>query len=126
MSVVGVGTDIVEVARIASMKEEAKTRLSKRVLTPPEYDIYLTHPRADSYLAKRWAAKEAAAKSLGTGIANGVSFQHFTIENDAAGAPVIKLAGRALELANIKGANHWHISISDEKHYALAFVVLSK
>lgn len=128
MSVVGIGTDIVEVSRIAQMKATAKQRLAERVLTESELAIYLTHsqPQADSFLAKRWAAKEAAAKSLGTGIADGVSFQHFNIENLASGAPLLSLTGRALELAEMQGARQWHLSISDEKHYALAFVVLSE
>ncbi|WP_448551534.1 holo-ACP synthase [Thalassotalea montiporae] len=127
MSVVGVGTDIVEVSRIAQMKDAAKQRLAERVLTASELAIYSAHhqPQADSFLAKRWAAKEAAAKSLGTGIADGVSFQHFIIENLPSGAPVLTLSDRALVLATELGASHWHISISDEKHYALAFVVLS-
>ncbi|MFD2168032.1 holo-ACP synthase [Thalassotalea euphylliae] len=126
MSVVGVGTDIVEVGRIASMAEAAKQRLAKRVLTPEELAVFAEHPQADSYLAKRWAAKEAASKALGTGIADSVSFQHFHITNTDMGAPIIDLSDRALELAHRLGANSWHISISDEKHYALAFVVLSK
>ena len=126
MSVVGIGTDIVEVSRIAEMKDAAKQRLAMRVLTVAEFDRYQAHPQPDSFLAKRWAAKEAAAKSLGTGIADGVSFQHFHVENLASGAPVLTLTDRALELATGLGAQHWHISISDEKHYALAFVVLSK
>lgn len=127
MSVVGVGTDIVEVSRIAQMKDPAKQRLAERVLTASELATYEAHnqPQADSFLAKRWAAKEAAAKSLGTGIADGVSFQHFSIENLPSGAPVLTLSDRALVLAGELGASHWHISISDEKHYALAFVVLS-
>lgn len=126
MSVVGVGTDIVEVSRIANMADAAKFRLAKRVLTPNELTVYQEHPLSDSYLAKRWAAKEAAAKALGTGIAAGVSFQHIIIESLASGAPVIHLSEKALEIAKTLGATHWHISISDEKHYALAFVVLSK
>lgn len=126
MSVVGVGTDIVEVSRIANMAEGAKSRLAKRVLTPIELDIYQKHAQQDSYLAKRWAAKEAAAKALGTGIADGVSFQHFFIESLPSGAPKLHLSGRGLELAQAMEASNWHISISDEKHYALAFVVLSK
>lgn len=126
MSVVGVGTDIVEVSRIAQMAEGAKSRLAQRVLTPIELEQYQAHSQPDHFLAKRWAAKEAAAKSLGTGIAAGVSFQHFHIDNDEFGAPHLMLTDVALSKASEKGADNWHISISDEKHYALAFVVLSK
>ncbi|WP_448211959.1 holo-ACP synthase [Colwellia sp. MEBiC06753] len=126
MSVVGIGTDIVEVSRIAAMADNAKQRLAKRILTSNELERYLHHPQPDSFLAKRWAAKEAAAKALGTGIAAGVSFQHFEIETLTSGAPVLQLDAIALEKAQGLGATNWHISISDEKHYALAFVVLSK
>lgn len=125
MSVVGIGTDIVEIARIAQMSDSAKERLAKRVLTDIEFDRYANHNQADSYLAKRWAAKEAASKALGFGIANGLSFQHFQIDNRDNGAPILKLNDRALELAKELGAKSWHISLSDEKHYALAMVVLS-
>lgn len=126
MSVVGIGTDIVEVGRIEAMAEKARQRLATRVLTPRELDKYasLTHP--EQYLAKRWAAKEAASKAIGTGIAAGVSFQDFDIISLPSGQPIIEVSGVAAELAQQQGAEHWHISISDEKHYALAFVVLSK
>jgi len=77
------------------------------------------------YLAKRWAGKEAASKALGSGIANGVSFQHFEIKTLASGQPQLILTSRAKELAHSLGAETWHISLSDETHYATAFVVLS-
>ena len=125
MSVLGIGTDIVEVARIEQMAEKARQRLAERVLTKEELDRYSAHRQPVSYLAKRWAAKEAASKAIGFGIANGLSFQHFQIDSRENGAPVLILADRALELAQQMGANSWHISLSDEKHYALAMVVLS-
>lgn len=125
MSVVGIGTDIVEVSRIREMNEMAKARLAKRVLTPRELTHYQSINQADQYLAKRWAAKEAAAKALGSGIADGVSFQHFDIISLPSGQPQLQLSARALEVASSLGANSWHISIADERKYATAFVVLS-
>lgn len=125
MSVVGIGNDILEVNRIQSMADKAKQRLALRVLTPREYEKYATLKQPDRYLAKRWAGKEAAAKALGTGIAAGVSFQNFDIVNLVSGQPILELSGRALEVAQQLNATTWHISLSDEKHYALAFVVLS-
>lgn len=126
MSVVGIGTDIIEISRLANMAENTRERLAKRVLTAREYNVYAEMKYAIPFLAKRWAGKEAAAKALGTGIANGVSFQHFDIQALSSGQPVLVLSERALELANQLEASCWHISLSDEEKYATAFVVLSK
>ncbi|MFT5634581.1 MAG: holo-[acyl-carrier protein] synthase [Cognaticolwellia sp.] len=126
MSVIGIGTDIVDIRRIAKMSDSAQQRLAMRILTPKEYQHYLTLKQPERFLAKRWAGKEAAAKALGTGIANGVSFQHFNIVSLASGQPTLELSLQALTLAEALGANTWHISLSDEIKYATAFVVLSK
>lgn len=125
MPVVGIGNDIVQIDRITNMDEQAQLRLAKRVLTARELEHYLHIKHNDRFLAKRWAGKEAAAKALGRGIADGVSFQHFDIVSLNTGQPELKLCGRALEIANKMQATHWHISLSDEKEYAVAFVVLS-
>jgi|TARA_R110000772_G_scaffold229299_2_gene340160 holo-[acyl-carrier protein] synthase len=126
LSVVGIGTDIVDIRRIAKMSGNAQQRLAKRILTDKEYQHYLTLKQPERFLAKRWAGKEAAAKALGTGIANGVSFQHFEIVSLASGQPTLELTLQALSLANKLKASSWHISLSDEVKYATAFVVLSK
>lgn len=147
MSIVGIGTDIIEIERIVVMSDNTRDRLAKRVLTPGEYQYYVNlqvklesnsqintqidTPKnsknyAAHYLAKRWAGKEATSKALGTGIADGVSFQHIEIQNLETGQPTLILSSRALDIATGKGASHWHISLADEKHYATAFVTLSK
>ncbi|NMP17668.1 holo-ACP synthase [Thalassotalea sp. Y01] len=126
MSVLGIGNDIVEIERIASMSEAAQERLAKRVLTEREYQRYLSLNFKAPYLAKRWAGKEAAAKALGRGIADGVSFQHFDIVSLDSGQPTLHLTGRAEQIAMQMGVASVHISLSDEKHYAMAFVVLSR
>jgi len=130
MPVVGIGTDIVEISRIAAMPEATRERLAQRVLTVNEYKHFCilnlkSCNSAVRYLAKRWAGKEAAAKALGTGIADGVSFQHIEIKTLESGQPILALSGRALEVAQSQNANHWHISLADEKFYATAFVTLS-
>ncbi len=125
MSVVGIGTDIVEIGRIANMADNARERLARRVLTPNEYDRYASLKQPERFLAKRWSGKVPASKALGTGIAAAVSFQHFEIESLASGQPVLKLTAKALDIAKKMGANHWHISLSDEVTYATSFVVLS-
>ena len=125
MSVVGIGTDIIEISRIEKMADKIRDRLALRVLTPLEYEKYQSLKNPALHLAKRWAGKEAASKALGTGIANGVSFQHFEIKTLASGQPQLILTERAEELAIALGAKTWHISLSDEALYATAFVVLS-
>ncbi|WP_077340190.1 holo-ACP synthase [Pseudocolwellia agarivorans] len=125
MSVIGIGTDIVEINRITAMSEKMRERLALRVLTDTEYKRYSTLKQPERYLAKRWAGKEALSKALGTGIAKGVSFQHIEIQSLASGQPILQLTDKALEIAEYLGANKWHITLSDEVHYATAFVVLS-
>lgn len=125
MSIVGIGTDIVEIERLTQMPEKALHKLMLRVLTSEEQLRYQSLKFPIPYLAKRWAAKEAAAKALGTGIAKGVSFQDFQINNGSDGEPSLAVTGKAAEIAASKHAAQWHISLSDEKKYALAFVTLS-
>ncbi|QOL25578.1 holo-ACP synthase [Thalassotalea sp. LPB0316] len=126
MSVVGIGTDILDSSRIANMKPAVREKLAKRVLTPNELERYHEHTFPSQYLAKRWAAKEAASKALQTGIAKGVSFQHFEINNTDTGAPIIDITGVALEKAQALGATSWHISLADDNALISAFVVLSR
>lgn len=125
MSVVGLGTDIIEISRIEKMSVTAKNKLARRVLTPDELEYHASLKFPDRFLAKRWAGKEAASKALGTGIANGVTFQNFQINSLDSGQPVLILSGRAQEIAQVLGASTWHISLSDEVTYATSVVILS-
>jgi holo-[acyl-carrier protein] synthase len=77
-----------------------------------------------AWLAKRFAAKEAASKALGTGIGEGVSWKHIEVLNDALGAPTLSLSEAALARAHALQATRWHVSLSDERGCALAFVIL--
>lgn len=124
MAIVGIGTDIVEIERISEQRERLGDKLAKRVLTASEFAIYSASNLPERYLAKRFAAKEAAAKALGTGIGRGVSFQHIHISNDANGAPLVTFSdGAATRLTQLGGCRG-HLSIADEKHYATATVIL--
>jgi len=125
MSVIGIGTDIIEINRITVMSEQARNRLAKRILTETEYAFYTTTKQPARYLAKRWSAKEAVSKALGTGIAKGVSFKHIEIQSLPTGQPILQLMDKALEVATQLGASQWHVTLSDETNYATAFVVLS-
>lgn len=123
MTIKGLGTDIVEIARVAEAVANSD-RLAQRVLTESEMAIYFQHKDKGRYLAKRWAAKEAAAKALGTGIGRGISFQHFTVTNNELGAPLLTLSGAAKALADAKKVTQTSISISDEVNYATATVII--
>ena len=124
MPVLGLGTDIVEVDRVTKAVEKSD-RLAERVLTDVEFVRFKNHNQPDRFLAKRWAAKEAAAKALGLGIGRGISFHHFEISNDEYGAPFLSLSGKAQEVAESKGIATTLVSISDEKNMAMATVVMS-
>lgn len=120
MAIVGLGSDIVQIDRL---NEELLPRLAKRILAEPEYTMWLESSRPRAFLAKRFAAKEAAAKALGTGIAKGVSFQDFIVEHDALGKPHLNVHGKAEQLAMALGVSRWFLSISDERDYAMAVVL---
>lgn len=123
MAIVGLGTDVVEIVRIASQLAKSQ-RLAERVLTPTEIATFKAHTFPERFLAKRFAAKEAAVKALGTGIGNGVSFQHVEVVNLASGQPTLVFSGKFAELCEKRGVSRSFISISDEQHYAVATVIL--
>lgn len=123
MAIVGLGTDIVEIERISSQLEKT-TRLATRILTLSELETFQKHAFPARFLAKRFAAKEAAVKALGTGIGNGVSFQHVEIVNLASGQPRLEFSGKFAELCELQNISRSFISISDEQHYAMATVIL--
>lgn len=122
--IVGVGTDIIEIDRIQAMWDKLGMRLAQRLLTVAELECFAATALKVPYLAKRFAAKEAAAKALGTGIAQGISWKHIEIVNDTLGAPKLILHEVALARARQLGAGRFHLSLSDERAFAVAFVVL--
>lgn len=126
MAIVGLGTDIVEIARIESVIERTGDSLAKRILTEKEFLQYQQQAKPARFLAKRFAVKEAAAKALGTGIRNGLAFNQFEVTNDELGKPLLHLKGEALKLANSLNATCFHVSITDERHYASATVIIER
>jgi len=125
MSVIGLGTDIVEIARLGD-KDTRLEKLAQRVLTNNELEYFRVSSHPARFLAKRFAAKEAAVKALGTGIGNGISWQHIEVSNNEMGAPLMCFSQGALERAEQLGATDVAVSIADEQHYAVATVILSK
>ncbi|RUO80599.1 holo-ACP synthase [Idiomarina tyrosinivorans] len=122
MAIFGIGTDLVQIARIAKVLERGD-QLARRVLTEHEWQQWQT-TRDVHFLAKRWAAKEACAKAFGTGIGQGLSFQHMQVEHDDLGRPHWQFSGVAQQWCEQHSIVASHLSISDEQDYALAYVIL--
>ena len=120
-----IGTDIVEIKRIADVVERQGDKFVQRILCEPERQEYQRLNYDVSYLAKRFAAKEAVAKALGTGIGRGVSFQEILIVKNASGAPGVELSGGALQVMKALNGQQMLLSLSDERHYALAYAMLT-
>lgn len=120
---VGIGTDLVEIARIEALYQKHPVAFSQRLLSAQELLVFNGHSQPGHFLAKRWAAKEAIAKALGTGFRGGVSFVDMTITHTELGQPQIQLSGQTALIAQRQDIRHWSISLSDEKQYALAFVI---
>ena len=121
--IIGIGTDIVNINRIAESLERTGERLARRILTDAEFTIFQEKQNSAAFLAKRFAAKEAAVKALGTGIGR-VSWQDLNVSNDDHGAPLLAASGNAAEIMLERGATQLHLSLSDEEDVALAFVIL--
>ncbi|SEL54959.1 holo-[acyl-carrier-protein] synthase [Kosakonia sacchari] len=124
MAILGIGTDIVEIARIEAVIARSGDRLARRVLSPNEWEIYQAHQQPVRFLAKRFAVKEAAAKALGTGIRNGLAFNQFEVFNDELGKPSLRLWEEAQRMAERMGVRSMHVTLADERHYACATVII--
>ena len=120
----GIGTDIVEVSRIEASIEKFGDDFAARILAESEMASYLDSHIKARFLAKRFAAKEAFSKALGTGLREPATFQNIAVSHDALGKPILVLAEVLQDFLNAKNIQHMHISISDEKNLAAAFVVL--
>lgn len=121
----GIGTDIVNIERIESTYAKEPEKFVARLLSAGEQErFYQLPPKSKmGYLAKRFAAKEAVAKALGTGIGEEISFNEIEILNDSSGRPFVTLlnaAGADTDASKIM------ISLTDDKPFAVAFVVISE
>ena len=126
MSIFGIGTDIVSVDRI---KNSLKNRsFINRIFNEKEILKCKKNNNSTSYYAKRFAAKEAFSKALGTGISNGINFNEIVILNKKSGKPYISIIGQTKKILNKKfkrKKSKISLSLSDEKKYAVAFVTIS-
>lgn len=120
--IIGLGTDIVAISRIEAALERTP-KLAERVLTPTELNEWQSSKQPARFLAKRFAAKEAAVKALGTGIGRGVGWQQLEVSKNELGKPLLCVSGTAAEIAADLGVAHWHLSYSDEMEYVVAQVI---
>ena len=126
--IVGMGTDIVAVERMARLHARFGERLAERLLGPLEVaDMPAEAAAGAAFLARRFAAKEATFKALGSGMTNGVRWMDVQVGHDSGGRPQLVLGGRAQQLLQGLGDGaRSRLSISDERRYAMAVVVLER
>ena len=122
----GIGTDIVEVSRIEDSLARFGDAFAQRILNEREWLAYSQSQTQARFLAKRFAAKEAFAKALGTGLRAPATFQNIEVVHDDLGKPMLNLAPELQALLDKQSIRHAHLSVSDEKALAAAFVVLEK
>ena len=120
----GLGIDIVETARIGQVIERHGEQFLNRVYTPAEQAIGKIRASAQHFYAGRWAAKEAAAKALGCGIGQECAFNEIEVGESPVGLPVMRFTGTAACTAEALGATSVRVSITHEREYAAAVVVL--
>ena len=127
MKIVGTGVDIVENSRIK--KSILNNSFLNRVFTNEEILISKKMKNKSSYFAKRFAAKEAFVKSLGIGFRNGFNFKDISVINDKLGKPSFFITKKIKNLIKKRfriNSFNFFLSISDEKKYSIAFVIIQK
>ncbi len=120
----GIGTDIVATSRMAPLLERYGDNFARRILADEEWEGFKSHSSPARFLAKRFAAKEAFAKAAGTGLRTPVSLRNIAIGHDAAGKPELHFSPVLAQWLSERGVTRQHLSISDEKELAAAFVIL--
>ena len=123
MSIIGIGTDIVECLRIAQMIERHGELFLARVFTPREIEYCSSRKASTQHYAGRWAAKESVLKAMGTGWTRGISWRDIEVRNDEGGKPSIALGGGAREVCEQLHVAEMLISISHCRSHATAYAL---
>ena len=123
-NVIGVGTDLCQVARIASARARHGQAFLDKVFTAAEQATCLGRGDPDASFAARWAAKEAVSKALGTGIGAELGLTSVEVEEDARGAPRIRLDAKGESLLRDRGASRVLVSLSHDGGLAIAYVAV--
>ncbi len=122
--ILGSGIDLIEIQRIQQSLDRYGHRFLNRVYTPAEQDFCLRKRNSAESLAARFAAKEAAAKALGTGISRGVSWLEIEVLRERGYRPTLRFHGRALQIATHMGVVHTALSLTHSLQIAMASVTL--
>jgi len=125
MKIVGVGLDLVKIARIRSLTERWQQRFLQRLYTDAEREYCFARASPYASLAGRFAVKEAVLKALGTGWSGGIRWVDIQVLNDPAGRPVATANGRVGALLQEAGVTEIHVSLSHDADYAIAEVILT-
>ncbi len=121
--VLGLGTDLIETRRVHESIERFGERFLQRIFTTGEIAYCRRKKNAAESFAARFAAKEAGAKALGTGISHGVNWKEFEVKREPSGRPTLHLSGRAAELAGAMGVRRLQLSLTHSRELAMAVVV---
>jgi holo-[acyl-carrier protein] synthase len=121
--VLGLGTDLIETKRVQQSIDRFGERFLERIFTAGEIAYCIRKKNSAESFAARFAAKEAGAKALGTGISRGVTWKEFEVKREASGRPSLHLTGRAEELARAMGVRRVQLSLTHSRELALAVVV---
>ena len=128
MKIFGIGTDIVNIKRLEKTLKKNNANFKNRIFSKKEITYCEKKKKPSSYYAKRFAAKEALSKALGTGIRKGINFKDIEILNDNFGKPSINLKGSTANFLKrkIKKKKYFiYLSLSDDLPWAQATVVIS-
>jgi holo-[acyl-carrier protein] synthase len=128
MKIFGIGTDIINIKRFKKVLKKNTKIFKKRIFTINEIEYCENKKNTITFYAKRFAAKEALSKALGTGIRKGVNFKDIEIKNDSLGKPTINLKGTTLVFLKKKIKNKKYkiyLSLSDDTPWAQATVIIS-
>ena len=120
----GIGTDIADCNRVGSIYAKHGHHFVKNILTPAELERMARLKDPKEFIAGRWAAKEAFSKALGTGMCAECAFVEIEVLSDERGKPIVNLYAATAETAKRLGITRIHVSISNERELATAFVVL--
>ena len=124
--IIGIGTDIVSIARISATYQRQGAAFAKQLLSESELVEFDAVKVPAPWLAKRWAAKEAFGKAAGTGILVPLTLSGIGVGHDALGRPFFELAPAIEAHLKTMGVAQTHLSISDEREHAIAFAVFEK
>jgi len=122
--ILGIGTDLCDIGRIERALERFGERFAERILVASELERFRRRRKQAAYLAKRFAAKEAFSKALGTGIRFPVNWHNVWVENERSGKPTLKFSRPLAALLKRRGIKNVYVSLTDEIGMACAFVIV--